>query len=106
MSEKIPGDRFFEFAVGNSHPPLTQDQKEVLDFGKRWFPTIGHRENAIQEQFGYPSHVYFQKLNALRHHPEASEYAPDVITRVNRALGAPTPKRGAYGTNRMSDGRQ
>ena len=101
MSEQIPGERFFEFARGQSHAPLSDDQKQILDFGKRWFKNIGHRENAIHETFGFPSHVYFQRLNALRYHPEAMEYAPEVITRANAHVAKAAPDRSPYGIDRM-----
>lgn len=104
MSEQIPGDRFFEFARGQSHAPLTDDQKQILDFGRRVFPTIGHRENAIMEEFGYPSHTYLQKLLQLRHHPEAVEYAPEVISRMNSHTDRPLRENRPYGIDRMSRG--
>lgn len=104
MSNLVPGDRFFEFARGHSHTPLSDDQKKILDFGKRWFPSIGHRENAILEEFGVPSHVYFQKLMGLRDHPEASAYAPDVVNRMNSHADKQDLKRRAFGVDRINRG--
>jgi hypothetical protein len=80
------GRNFFDLAMGASHPPLTDDQKRILDFGKRWFKTPADRFNAITEEFGMSETSYFQKLNSLRSHPEAASYAPDVINRANRVV--------------------
>lgn len=85
---------FFDFAMGHAHPPLTDAQKEILDFGKRWHRTPADRENAIRETFGYSSSTYFQKLNALRSHPEAREYAPDVLSRADRIIELAQGRRG------------
>lgn len=86
MSDKIPGDRFFEFARGASHPPLTDEQKRRLDFARGWWPNLGARDNAIHENFAESSTSFFQKLHAMKSHPEAVEYAPDVIRRMNSVL--------------------
>lgn len=98
MSEKIPGDRFFEFARGNSHPPLTDEQKRRLDFAKRWWPNAGARENDIRENFAESSTSFFQKLHALRSHPEAASYAPSVMKRMDSVIDR------SRGTGRASRG--
>lgn len=80
------GRNFFDFAEGYSHPPLTDHDKKILDFGKRWFKTPADRFNAVTEEFGMSETSYFQRLNSLRSHPEAREYAPDVLRRADRAV--------------------
>lgn len=86
MSEQIPGDRFFEFAKGSSYPPLTEGQKQILDFaGKNW-SNAGERENDIRSTFGYDSTRFFHRLHSLKDHPEAVAYAPTVMRRVNEVI--------------------
>ena len=80
------GRNFFDFAEGYSHPPLTDHDKRVLDFGKKWFKTPGARMEAVLSEFGMSETSYFTKLNSLRSHPEAREYAPDVLNRADRAV--------------------
>ena len=88
------GRNFLEFAMGSSHPPLTDHDKKVLDFGKRWFKTPADRFNAITEEFGMSETSYFQRLNSLRSHPEAAQYAPDVVNRANRVVDLSKEKNG------------
>lgn len=88
------GRNFFDFAEGYSHPPLTEHDKRVLDFGKRWFKTPADRLNAVTEEFGMSETSYFQRLNSLRSHPEAREYAPDVLNRADRAVELSKERRG------------
>lgn len=85
---------FFDFAMGYTHPPLTDHEKRILDFGRNWYKNAGARENAIRENFGMSSTSYFQKLNGLRSHPEAREYAPDVLSRADRLIELEMEKRG------------
>lgn len=82
----IEGSKFFEFARGYSHPPLTDEQKRRLDFARGWWPDSGTRENAIRENFAESSTSFFQKLHGLTSHPEAHEYAPDVMRRVEAVI--------------------
>lgn len=80
------GRNFLDFAEGYSHPPLSDHDKKVLDFGKKWFKTPGARMEAVLSEFGMSETSYFQRLNALRSHPEAREYAPDVLNRADRVV--------------------
>jgi hypothetical protein len=88
------GRNFYDMAMGASHPPLTDEQKRILDFGKRWHKTPAARMNAVLEEFGMSETSYFQKLNSLRSHPEAYEYAPDVVSRANRVVELDREKDG------------
>lgn len=75
-----------EFAAGGARPPLTDHEKQVLDFAREPFPTNGHRLRSMLSTFGYGETEFFSKLNRLRSHPEAVEYAPDVIRRANETI--------------------
>lgn len=85
---------FFDFAMGYLHAPLSDHEKDILDFGKTWHKNPAERENAIRERFGFSSTTYFQKLNALRSHPEAREYAPSVVSRADRIVEQGSSRRG------------
>lgn len=89
----IVGRNFYDFAMGHTHSPLSDQQKEMLDFGKKWWKNAGERENDIMSTFGMNSTQYFQKLHALKDHPEAVAYAPDVVRRMNRVIEA---RNGGY----------
>jgi hypothetical protein len=71
-----------DFVGASLEPSLSEAQRTILDFARQDFPTVGHRENAIRETFGYPSHTFFRKLLAASHHPEAADYAPEVVAKV------------------------
>lgn len=80
------GQEFLESAEGYRHPPLSDHDKQILDFGKKWFKTPGARMEAILSEFGMSDTSYFTHLNRLRSHPEAREYAPDVVNRADRVV--------------------
>jgi hypothetical protein len=86
QGEVAVGRNLLEFTVGSSHPPLSDHDKSILDFGKKWFKTPGARMEAVLSEFGMSETSYFQRLNSLRSHPEAREYAPDVLGRADRVV--------------------
>ena len=88
------GRNFFDFAEGSAHPPLSDHDKRVLDFGKKWFKTPGARMEAVLSEFGMSETSYFTHLNRLRSHPEAREYAPDVLSRADRVVELSKEQRG------------
>lgn len=92
-----------EFVAGQPSGELSDEQRKILDFAGRDFPTPGHREEAILTEFGYRGTTYFRRLNDLLGHPKAMEYAPNVIKRhmatIERGLAARRP-----GLDMMRDG--
>ncbi len=75
-----------EFEAGGSHPPLSDHEKQILDFARQDFPSAGHRMMSILKTFGMSETSFFSRLNTLRSHPEAVSYAPDVIRRANQTI--------------------
>lgn len=82
------GRNIQDFSAGSAQPPLSDEQKRILDFGGKWFKSPGARMEAVLSEFGMSETTYFQKLNSLRSHPGAVEYAPEVINRANRTIEA------------------
>lgn len=85
---------FSDGASKSQQAPLTDHQKAVLDFGRRTFSNIGHRENEIRSTFDMSSTSYFQQLRGLLSHPEAVEYAPEVVRTANEIIADKRPGRG------------
>lgn len=77
---------FNEAAGESQQPPLTDSQKQILEFGRKEWSSPAHRENDIRSTFDMSSSSYFQKLHSLLSHPEAVAYAPDVVRRMNSIM--------------------
>ncbi len=77
---------FEDSATRSSRPPLTDHEKRILDFGRQSWTKVGHRDEAIRREFGLSSTGYYTKLVGLMDHPEAVEYAPEVIRRSRSVI--------------------
>lgn len=65
-------------------PELSPLQKRILDFEQRWWKFAGHKEQAIDEEFGLTVVRYHQLLTDTLNHPEAVAYSPSLVKRLNR----------------------
>lgn len=72
------------YRATNPARPLTYAEKCILQFADRRFPTPGHREQAIRDEFGYSATRYYQVLNALLDRPEAAQAYPVTVGRLRR----------------------
>jgi hypothetical protein len=64
--------------------PLTENQREILDFERRWWRQPGAKEQAIRENFKISPTRYYQTLNAILDLPEAVGYDPTLVHRLLR----------------------
>lgn len=64
--------------------PLTDLERELLDFAGQWFKYAGAQEQQIRDRFDMSGTRYWQKVNALLDRPEAMAYAPVTVKRLQR----------------------
>jgi hypothetical protein len=64
--------------------PLSDLERDVLDFAGTTWRYAGAREAAIRERFGLSATRYHQLLNGLLDRPEAWAYAPVTVKRLRR----------------------
>lgn len=68
--------------------PLTDLERQVLDFERGWFKFAGAKEAAIRDTFDWTATRYYQVLNALLGRPEAIAYDPMTVKRLLRLRDA------------------
>lgn len=72
---------------------LTDEQRAVLDFERRWWATTGGKEAAIAAQFEMSPVRYYQRLAQVLAAPAAVAYDPVTVNRLRR-ISAPRRVRG------------
>jgi hypothetical protein len=72
---------------------LTDTQRAMLDFERRWWRQPGAKEQAIRDTFAMTPTRYYQSLNALLDLPGALSYDAALIHRLQRLRGAATRGR-------------
>lgn len=72
--------------VGTS--PLTEQQREMLEFERSWFKYAGAKETAIRDRFDMSLTRYAQVLHALIDHPEAMATDATLVRRLQRLRDA------------------
>jgi hypothetical protein len=66
------------------HRALTDREKAMLVFERKWWRHPGSKEQAIREAFDWSPTQYYQRLNALLDMPAAAEFEPLVVGRLQR----------------------
>lgn len=64
--------------------PLSDRDRQVLDFAALTWRHDGARDMAIHDTFATSAHLYMQELNRLLDEPEALAYAPVTVNRLRR----------------------
>lgn len=72
---------------------LTERDRRILDFERRWWKHAGAKEQAIRDTFGLSATRYYQLLNALLDHPAALAAEPVLIGRLRRLRSSRTRNR-------------
>ena len=72
---------------------LTDGQRAILDFERRWWQQAGAKEQAIRDSFEISPTRYYQALNALLDLPAALSYDPPLVHRLQR-MRASSLRRG------------
>lgn len=63
---------------------MTPQQKEILQFERRWYAAAGNKEADIREHFGLSAVRYYQLLNAILDRPDALTAEPVLVKRLLR----------------------
>jgi hypothetical protein len=72
---------------------LTERERQVLAFERRWWKHAGSKEQAIRDQFGMSSTRYYQVLNGLLDNATALAHDPVLVKRLRRLRAARTRAR-------------
>jgi hypothetical protein len=63
---------------------LTDREREILGFERRWWTFPGAKEQAVRDMFNLSATRYYQVLNALIDRPEALVHDPMLVKRLRR----------------------
>jgi uncharacterized protein DUF3263 len=69
---------------GGTRRALTDRERAMLVFERKWWRHPGSKEQAIREAFDWSPTQYYQRLNALLDLPAAAEFDPLVVGRLHR----------------------
>jgi hypothetical protein len=72
---------------------LTEPQRAMLDFERKWWRQPGAKDQAIRDAFGVTPTRYYQDLNALLDLPAALSYDAGLVHRLQRLRAAATRGR-------------
>ncbi len=72
---------------------LTEPQRAMLDFERRWWRQPGSKEQAIRDAFGMTPTRYYQALNGLLDLPAAMQYDAALVHRLQRVRAQATRGR-------------
>lgn len=75
--------------------PLTDLERELLDFAALTWRSAGRREQAIRTRFDVSGTRYAQLVRGLLERPEALAYAPVTVRRLQRLQDARAGARSA-----------
>jgi hypothetical protein len=64
---------------------LSSRDQAVLDFERSWWLIPGPKDRAIQEHLDMSATQYYRVLRRLRESPEAAEYDPLTVRRLQRS---------------------
>lgn len=63
---------------------LTERERDILSFERKWWSHAGAKEKAIREEFEVSATRYYQLLNDLLEKREALEADPALVKRLRR----------------------
>ncbi|WP_426717015.1 DUF3263 domain-containing protein [Corynebacterium auriscanis] len=74
---------------------LTDDERAMLDFEKKWWRDRRVKNEVIRREFGISPTIYFRRLSTLIDRPEALDYDPILVRTLLRRRDGQT----AYGSS-------
>lgn len=100
-----PGDALDEGAPGRAVPTqaapaeadLTERERQILAFERKWWKHAGAKEQAIRDTFKLSATRYYQILNGLLDNPAALAHSPVVVGRLRRLRSTRVRSRGGAG---------
>ncbi|GAB2962371.1 hypothetical protein GCM10027280_59050 [Micromonospora polyrhachis] len=72
---------------------LTEREREILAFERRWWKHAGAKEQAIRDAFDLSATRYYQLLNGLLDNPAALAAEPMLVARLRRLRASRTRNR-------------
>jgi hypothetical protein len=88
----------FNGSASNDGPDgsgLTDRERAILAFERKWWQYAGAKEQAIRELFAMSATRYYQLLNALIDRHEALAFDPMLVKRLRRVRAARQRQRSA-----------
>ena len=70
--------------MGDAAHSFGPRERAVLDFEREWVGRTGRKQDAIQERFGISASRYYQLLTRIVDGPEARDYDPLLVKRLQR----------------------
>ncbi len=67
-----------------SSDPLSERDRDVLAFERRWWTYAGTKDSAVRTAFDIRADEYYQHLNRLLDHPGAHSHDPLLVRRLRR----------------------
>ena len=74
---------------------LTDEEKAILTFARRWYRYAGKQEQDIRDEFGISATRYWAKFNVLLDRPEALAFDGLTVNRYRRMREARQRARSA-----------
>lgn len=74
---------------------LSDEQRAILDFERQWWRYAGGKAIEIQQHLEMTPVSYYRELNAIIDLPEAIEYDPTLVRRLQRARTLTRRRRSA-----------
>ena len=74
---------------------MTDDDRAMLAFERKWWQFAGNKEAEIATQFGMTPVRYYQRLNAVLDDPQAIAFDPQLVRRLRRIRTSREARRSA-----------
>lgn len=85
-----------DFAAGQpNNNELSDGDKDILDFAKKFYKYRGAQENDILEKFGLSGTQYWMKVNRIIDDPAAMKHDAQTVNRYRRIREAGQEARAA-----------
>ncbi|MGW0431994.1 DUF3263 domain-containing protein [Micromonospora sp. NPDC003197] len=82
-----------DVATPSGAAALTEREREILAFERRWWKHAGAKEQAIRDAFDLSTTRYYQLLNGLLDNPAALAAEPMLVGRLRRLRASRTRNR-------------
>jgi Protein of unknown function (DUF3263). len=103
-SEPDAADAPTDTAADHAIPTLTEQERDILDFERQWWPRPDAKEQAIRVRFGMSAARYYQVLNTVIDSPPAVVHDPMLVKRLQRLRDARAAARSAGSLLRSESG--
>jgi Protein of unknown function (DUF3263) len=94
----------FNSGFKDRYAPLSTNDKKMVRFSARSFPSLVERDAAINKRFGLNSIDYYKKLETLKDHPQLGKQSR---SRLSNLMSTPGPMTGGtpiMGSKQFSHG--